>query len=245
VYGSTLSGARGSSQWSCWTWKASAIPSPDNYPPAQLTLSLGPPGMDSTARGDSGVLFDSRVIALAHSLADVVLLNMWARDIGRGDAGGQMRLFERIAADSRQGVRQRGKRRVIIVLRDVDGEEQEAVLLDARKRLTGDIREAWAKGGGRGDPFKAVEVEFVALPHQHYSPEGFTQQVERLRGRFKDPKSEGVRGMTVRAAPLILWVLKTTCGMSSTSWGIWGRASCCSRWPCIASLPWLRTCGRP
>lgn len=179
-------------------------------------------GADSRERGDGAKAFESRTALFALALADVVVVNMWAHDIGRYSAA-NYELFETVfahASELRKGGRVFSAAktvRIVMVVRDHDGE---SALADIRRVLLGDLENIWEGLGVEGVRFESLfKFEIVLLPHKIYSPEDFQENVSSFAKRFEEP----VGGM--QAVPIVglealaksVWeaVCRTTGGGSS------------------------------
>ena len=143
-------------------------------------------GLESAARGEESNLFDRQLSALATAAADVVLLNLWARDLRGGRAELHRELLERLA---RAGVESKdGKRRaMIVVLRD--SEHPVGDLAAAREAMNRGLDEAYARAGRelprgpKGLPKieEELDLSFVALPSLSFQREAFEEGVKELR----------------------------------------------------------------
>lgn len=147
-------------------------------------------GADSRERGDGAKAFESRTALFALALADVVVVNMWAHDIGRYSAA-NYELFETVfahAAELRKGGRVFSAAktvRIVMVVRDHDGE---SALADIRRVLLGDLENIWEGLGVEGVRFESLfKFEIVLLPHKIYSPEDFQEKVSLFAKRFEEP----------------------------------------------------------
>ncbi|CAN8069244.1 unnamed protein product [Agarophyton chilense] len=139
-------------------------------------------GTDSRERGEGAKAFESRTTLFALALADVLIVNMWAHDVGRYSAA-NYELFETVFAHavalrrSSKVMKQRPVR-VIIVVRDHDGESNVA---DIRRVLMGDLLNLWESLKIRTIQFSSLfDMDVVALPHMVYSNEEFESGVKSL-----------------------------------------------------------------
>lgn len=156
-------------------------------------------GTDSRERGEGAKSFESRTTLFTLALADCVLVNMWAHDIGRYSAA-NYDLFETVFAHAvalrRSGQPSAAMKRpvsVLIVIRDHDGE---SAVSDIRRVLMGDLSNIWdalrVKDATLSDVFS---IDVVTLPHKVYAPDAFADAVRSLSKRVstevdarRDPK---------------------------------------------------------
>lgn len=135
-------------------------------------------GTDSRERGDGARQFESATTLFALALADIVVVNMWAHDVGRHSAA-NYDLFETVFAHSirlhSSGVFKRV--RVVIVVRDHDGE---ADIADIKRVLMGDLQNIWDSLRTNANFKEFFDVRVAALPHIAYAKEKFEQAVKEL-----------------------------------------------------------------
>ncbi|PXF48414.1 Protein SEY1-like [Gracilariopsis chorda] len=147
-----------------------------------LQVILDVEGTDSRERGEGAKSFESRTTLFALALADVVIVNMWAHDVGRYSAA-NYDLFETVFAHSvalRRSSSMMKQRpvRVIIVVRDHDSESNVA---DIRRVLMGDLQNIWDSLKIRSFEMSSLfDMEVVALPHMVYAPDDFEREVKKL-----------------------------------------------------------------
>lgn len=144
-------------------------------------------GTDSRERGEGAKSFESRTTLFTLALADCVLVNMWAHDIGRYSAA-NYDLFETVFAhaialrssSTSSSIMQRPVS-VLIVIRDHDGE---SAIADIRRVLMGDLSNIWeslrVKDAALSDVFS---IDVVTLPHKVYAPGAFADAVGSLSKR--------------------------------------------------------------
>ena len=160
------------------------------------TIVLDVEGTDSRERGEGAKAFESRTTLFALALADSVIVNMWAHDIGRYSAA-NYELFETVFAHAvalrrSAGIMSQRAVNVVIVVRDHDGESNVA---DIKRVLMGDLMNIWESLKVRGISFESLfELDVVALPHKIYSPKAFETEVKylarRIYGNDKNKKKE-------------------------------------------------------
>lgn len=178
---------RGRRRTTLGVWAALAAP-PTDVPLAQAvpTVVLDVEGTDSRERGEGARAFESRTTLLALALSDVVLVNMWAHDLGRHSAA-NYDLFETVFAHAvalRRAQANRPSRppvSVTIIVRDHDGH---AELEDIRRVLMGDLTNIWDRLRVRELSFSDLfKIDVVALPHKLYAPEEFSSSTRDLHIR--------------------------------------------------------------
>lgn len=202
-------------------WAALAAPRPAHPAPAPVppVVVLDVEGADSRERGDGAKAFESRTALFALALSDVVVVNMWAHDIGRYSAA-NYELFETVFAHA-AALRRTGKVftdarpvRIVMVVRDHDGD---SALADIRRVLMGDLQNIWDSLEVGHVTFDALfHVDVVALPHKIYSPDAFNTEVRALGARFtgpvRVPQPVPIAGFEALAAEVWAAVCKTTGG---------------------------------
>lgn len=142
-------------------------------------------GTDSRERGEGAKAFESRTTLFTLALANCVLVNMWAHDIGRYSAA-NYDLFETVFAHAialrrAGGVMAQRTASILIVVRDHDGE---SAVSDIRRVLMGDLTNIWDSLRVRDIPFSnAFHVDVVTLPHKTYAPGAFADGTHHLAQR--------------------------------------------------------------
>lgn len=133
----------------------------------------------------------ARVTAMALALADALIFNLWAADLGRYEAAGYGLLRTVFLEFTRMfGGDEPAKTLLVFVIRDHDDESDLAAL---RGLLMADIAGIWAdvdtaSGAKLEDLFA---FEFVSLPHIRHRSNAFDSAIEELGKRFSDPEHEG------------------------------------------------------
>lgn len=144
-------------------------------------------GTDSRERGEGAKSFESRTTLFTLALADCVLVNMWAHDIGRYSAA-NYDLFETVFAHAvalrrsgQSGASMKRPVSVLIVIRDHDGE---SAVSDIRRVLMGDLSNIWdslrVKDLALSDVFS---IDVITLPHKVYAPDAFADSIRSLAKR--------------------------------------------------------------
>lgn len=191
-------------------------------PPSVVVLDVE--GADSRERGDGAKAFESRTALFALALSDVVVVNMWAHDIGRYSAA-NYELFETVFAHA-GALRRKGRIftdarpvRIVMVVRDHDGE---SAISDIHRVLMGDLENIWDALKIRDVSFDSLfKVDVVALPHKIYSPKLFDEAVAKLAARFakpvRVPQPVPIVGFEALAGSIWEAVCKTTGGDGEAS----------------------------
>lgn len=152
----------------------------------QLIL-LDVEGVDSRERGEGAVAFQTRTALFALAMSDVLLVNMWAHDVGRYSAA-NYDLFETVFAHATGLRKGRNKAKLVVVVRDV---EPDAPVTEIGRVLAADLRGIWNAAGRTDAEFqKLFELRVVALPHKMYNSDEFEKQAAKV--------GEGVRALNVR-----------------------------------------------
>lgn len=134
-------------------------------------------GSDSRERGEGARRFESSTGLFVLLMADVVMVNMWAHDIGRYSAA-NYELFEGLFGH----LMKLGGRcvRVIIVVRDFEGGDVKAV----QKVLRGDLQNMWDAMKSGLNMSDLLDISVFPLPHMKYSAAQFEEGVEKLRAEL-------------------------------------------------------------
>lgn len=131
----------------------------------------------------------ARVTTLALALADALIFNLWAADLGRYEAAGYS-LLRTVFLEHVRIFRNEEpvKTLIVFVIRDHDDESP----LDSLKSiLMQDIQSIWAQidadGANLDDLF---DFEFLSLPHIRHRSAEFDEAVADLAQRFSNPEHE-------------------------------------------------------
>eukprot|EP00177_Eucheuma_denticulatum_P004429 GFKZ01008041.1.p1 GENE.GFKZ01008041.1~~GFKZ01008041.1.p1 ORF type:complete len:556 (-),score=82.90 GFKZ01008041.1:2134-3801(-) len=177
-------------------WAAPAVPN---------LLILDVEGADSRERGEGAVAFQTRTALFALALSDVLLVNMWAHDVGRYSAA-NYDLFETVFAHATGLRKGRNRALLVVVVRDV---EQDAPVVEIGRVLAIDLRRIWIRAGRSEREFEQLfELRVVPLPHKVYNPGRFEAEASKL--------GQGVRALTVRQMVPIG-------GFETFSHGVWAH----------------------
>lgn len=154
-----------------------AVAADENSPLVVLDIE----GADSRERGDGARSFESRTALLAVALSDVVVVNMWAHDIGRYSAA-NYELFETVFAHAvllRKSGSIRHCVRILVAIRDYDGLADVAQI---QRVLLGDLKAIWERLSVKHLTFDELfKISFATLPHLKYAKELFSARVIDFR----------------------------------------------------------------
>lgn len=150
---------------------------------ASRALILDTQGSDGR---DGDVATVSRVTTLAVALADALVFNVWAADLGRYEAAGYAQLstvfMEHVRIFSNE---EPVKTLIVFVIRDHD---DESPLDSLRQLLMDDINSLWDQIDGDGASLSDLfDFEFVSLPHIRHRPDDFNSAISDLGERFTNP----------------------------------------------------------
>lgn len=128
----------------------------------------------------------ARVTTLALALADALIFNLWAADLGRFEAAGYAQLstifMEHVRIFSSE---EQGKTLIVFVIRDHD---DESPLESLKQMLLQDIDSLWAQIDADGAKLSDLfDFQFVSMPHIRHRADQFDMQVADLSARFSDP----------------------------------------------------------
>ncbi|GJQ13968.1 hypothetical protein GpartN1_g5759.t1 [Galdieria partita] len=150
-------------------------------------LVLDLEGTDSRERGEEAASFERKSTLFALAVADVLIVNMWAQDVGRYVAANLalLRTVLELNLQLFQNDREHRKTKLLFVLRD----HVETSLDLLAKTIRTDLEETW-KGLQKPSQFENSTVEnffelrFVSLPHMVLKPEEFKAAVTDLKNQF-------------------------------------------------------------
>lgn len=154
---------------------------------SETTLVLDIEGADSRSRGRAGKVFQARVAALAASLADVIVLNLWYHDIGRTDASGYALLgtvFDEAVKSSADGATFQSA--LVFAVRDADDDLNTDEL---QKALMEDAQEIWSGFSSEIALEDVFTVTTVAFPHMRHRKDAFDSVAADFGKRLTDPSS--------------------------------------------------------
>lgn len=151
------------------------------------TLILDIEGCDSRSRGRGGKAFQARCAALAASLADVIVLNIWYHDIGRLDATGYG-LLESIFNEAVKASSDYDsfKSALVFAVRDTDDDVGADQLKDL---LMSDAEELWQSYSTDASMCDFFDVIVVPFPHMRHREDEFRTMCSSFGARIADPKS--------------------------------------------------------
>lgn len=148
------------------------------------TLIIDTQGADGRD-GDSEQV--SRTATFTLALADALIFNVWAADLGRYEAAGYSLLRTVFLEHSRMFAQDPMKTLVVVAIRDHDDGSS---LEDLKTLMMEDIEKIW---GGVDAPDSmtlesAFTFEFVSLPNIKHRADEFQAAVAELGARFSDPE---------------------------------------------------------
>ncbi|XP_011003575.1 PREDICTED: protein ROOT HAIR DEFECTIVE 3 homolog 2-like [Populus euphratica] len=148
-----------------------------------FTIAMDFEGTDSNQRGEDDTAFEKQSTLFALAIADVVLINMWYKDIGLENAASRP-LLKTVFQVMKRLFKPR-KKTILFVLRD----HSKTPLEYLKTALLEDIEKIWAAVAEPetlcSAPLKEFfNVEITALPHYEFQEEKFKEQVAQLRQRF-------------------------------------------------------------
>lgn len=180
--------------------------------PAARIIVLDLEGTDSRERGEGAVNFERKIALFALALSEVLIVNVWAQDVGRYNAANMdllktvmeldLQLFfgtsdsspkasvnQSSPSDDNTPISQQRmhKTRLLFVLRDHVSSPFEALCATLRT----DVENIWST---ISKPESAADIplthffdlDFFALPHKILMAPAFEEQGSELRRRFKD-----------------------------------------------------------
>lgn len=148
-----------------------------------FTIAMDFEGTDSNQRGEDDTAFEKQSTLFALEIADVVLINMWYKDIGLENAASRP-LLKTVFQVMKRLFKPR-KKTLLFVLRD----HSKTPLEYLKTALLEDIEKIWAAVAEPETLCSAplrefFNVEITALPHYEFQEEKFKEQVAQLRQRF-------------------------------------------------------------
>nr|TKR99391.1 protein ROOT HAIR DEFECTIVE 3-like 2-like isoform X11 [Populus alba] len=148
-----------------------------------FTIAMDFEGTDSNQRGEDDTAFEKQSTLFALAIADVVLINMWYKDIGLENAASRP-LLKTVFQVMKRLFPPR-KKTLLFVLRD----HSKTPLEYLKTALLEDIEKIWAAVAEpetiSSAPLREFfNVEITALPHYEFQEEKFKEQVAQLRQRF-------------------------------------------------------------
>nr|TKR74995.1 hypothetical protein D5086_0000289870 [Populus alba] len=171
-----------------------------------FTIAMDFEGTDSNQRGEDDTAFEKQSTLFALAIADVVLINMWYKDIGLENAASRPLL--KIVFQVMKRLFKPRKKTLLFVLRD----HSKTPLEYLKTALLEDIEKIWAAVAEPETLCSAplrefFNVEIAALTSYDYEEENFKEQVARLRQRFISPggltgdqrEAEPASGFFIRA----------------------------------------------
>jgi len=161
----------------------------DKAAESQLLMAFDVEGADGRERaGREGKKFAAILAGFAGALSDVVLLNLFANEVGNVNST-VMQLLEAMFAEMAKGADDAAmKTALVLVVRDAD---EDVAQEDFTASLVKDVTELWSttskNAAGSLDKFYTLSV--VALPHYKYAADKFKSSCEALGRRLLDRNS--------------------------------------------------------
>ncbi|KAF9671711.1 hypothetical protein SADUNF_Sadunf12G0075900 [Salix dunnii] len=145
-----------------------------------FTIVMDFEGTDSNQRGEDDAAFERQSTLFALEIADVVLINMWCKDIGLEHAASRPLLktvFQVIKRSSKQS-----KKTLLFVIRD----HTKTPLERLKKIIFEDIEKIWdaVPEPETSTLYEFFKVEITALPSYEFQEVEFKEQVAQLRQQF-------------------------------------------------------------
>ncbi|KAG6753350.1 hypothetical protein POTOM_043410 [Populus tomentosa] len=145
-----------------------------------FTIAMDFEGTDSNQRGEDDTAFEKQSTLFALAIADVVLINMWYKDIGLEHAASRP-LLKTVFQVMKRLFKPR-KKTLLFVLRD----HSKTPLEHLKTALLEDIEKIWAAVAEPETLCSAplrefFNVEITALPHYEFQEEKFKEQVSQER----------------------------------------------------------------
>ena len=147
---------------------------------------IDPEGSDSRERGDVDALFERKAALFSIALSDVIIVNMWETDIGRYKAANIPLLQAAFEANVQLFAKYRETvTNVVFVIRDLSTNHKEPLF----NQLLNDMECIW-KDIHLPDEIKDSKVtdffdfKFESTRHMKIDPDGFNEDVKRIRGEF-------------------------------------------------------------
>lgn len=131
----------------------------------------------------------ARVTTLALALADALIFNLWAADLGRYEAAGYALLRTVFLEHARVfSEEEPSKTLLVFVIRDHD---DDSPLESLEQLLMSDISEIWSQSNSSSDSMtNRFDFKFVSLPHIRHRSNEFDAAVADLSARFSNPEHE-------------------------------------------------------
>ena len=150
-------------------------------------------GTDSEERGDDAVSFERKTSLFSLALAEILVLNIWSKDIGR-KSGSNLELLKNVMELNLSlfGVKNNKKTLLLFCLRDYDGKTPRDKLFE---RLNDSVNKIWEsitkpEEVGEQPLTDFFEVEYTAFSHKIYQTEAFESEMLELRHRLSDVNHE-------------------------------------------------------
>lgn len=140
-------------------------------------------GADSAERKEQKVTFEQTTSLFALVVSDVLLINMWATDVGKHTAGGR-EILKVIFECNLKLFKQNGQKKLLFVFRDFDPDE---ISEDKTKNtMRSALEEIWVEIY-KPDGFKDAKIadffdlDYFFLPHKKWAKAQFESGAGQLR----------------------------------------------------------------
>ncbi|KYR00022.1 hypothetical protein DLAC_03519 [Tieghemostelium lacteum] len=179
-----MEGKKGRSQTTQGVWMGVAsIDSSETY------LILDVEGTDGRERGEDEKAFERKTSLFSLVLSSVLIINMWAHDIGRYTAS-NMSLLKNVFELNLQLFQKKKTHKTLIlfVIRDND---DATPMFELQKTVLEDIDKLWREISKPQEfldtnATQFFDFDFFSLPHKNIQPTQFLEQASVLKGRFLD-----------------------------------------------------------
>ena len=179
-----------------WLAPAPRIPSP-------LTLVLDLEGSDGRERGEDDTSFERQTALFALAVSDIVVVNMWAKDVGREAGSGKPLLKTIFQVNLKLFQPAPGARRTVLLFVFRDRTRTPLDLLCSTWET--DLRGIW-ESIAKPPQYESLafsdffDVQYAALANYEDRPDDFESEVHALRERFSH-QGASAQGSLLRAAP--------------------------------------------
>ena len=149
-------------------------------------------GTDSAEREEQKATFEQTTSLFSLVISDVILINMWATDVGR-HAASNYEIFKVILECNLKLFNQSSKKKMLFVIRDFNfkknnPEKYKETLFSGLDKIWTAIYKADKYKESTLEDFFVFDFEF--LPHKEYDEEEFYERGNKLRERFGKKPTE-------------------------------------------------------
>ncbi|KAF6005229.1 Rhd3p [Cyanidiococcus yangmingshanensis] len=145
-------------------------------------------GLDSKERGAAGKLFEHRVALFMACVVDVIILNLFAHDVGRKNSATHRVLFSVLEESFRLSGDYRKRKRATLIVAFRDYSEDDGTVQELSQALLDDLCELWRQVSGSTDSRLEdfYEIEFCGLHNKQFEYRLFQTELEELKRRITD-----------------------------------------------------------